>query len=497
MHVRRWAPYDMAPWRAAGITDLRDFVVAVAPFAGPVALLRRPSESSGSRSLVLFTASGSQLAVIPWQRYDDVAPLVHLAWTDALRLVAVLENGLCTCFSLTGIAETTFPMLPPTTNEKIVRCESWGGGIVALTDKMTLIQVLAPDSEQPKLSLRPDDEASDARFPTCMAIIEPRRLQSQHPTILLGMSDRSLVELSIEGDYTQIADETILLAPISRIAASPNGLLVAVFTLDGVLTVLHTSGDGRRLSFDTQRETGPDAMCWCGDDAVVLHWRGLGVVMVNLTGAWLRFPYSETEAVALSQEIDCCRIYHASGHDVIIRVPSCIERVKGVGSNAAGGVLFRAMAALDVGDTEAQASLCSTLQHQKMLQQAINDCIDAGGNEFDYAAQSAFLRAASHGKELVDESLLDVSPLQADDGSVSSPAVELDPEAFVRMCSKLRVLNALRQPDVGFPLTVAEFDCLGPEAVMRRLIAMRQRPLARKMCKSLSITVDGLFDGSH
>ncbi|KAJ0390160.1 hypothetical protein ATCC90586_011350 [Pythium insidiosum] len=219
--------------------------------------------------------------------------------------------------------------------------------------------------------------------------------------------------------------------------------------------------------------------------------------MVNLTGAWLRFPYSETEAVALSQEIDCCRIYHASGHDVIIRVPSCIERVKGVGSNAAGGVLFRAMAALDVGDTEAQASLCSTLQHQKMLQQAINDCIDAGGNEFDYAAQSAFLRAASHGKELVDESLLDVSPLQADDGSVSSPAVELDPEAFVRMCSKLRVLNALRQPDVGFPLTVAEFDCLGPEAVMRRLIAMRQRPLARKMCKSLSITVDGLFDGSH
>ncbi|GLE03232.1 hypothetical protein PINS_up012111 [Pythium insidiosum] len=86
---------------------------------------------------------------------------------------------------------------------------------------------------------------------------------------------------------------------------------------------------------------------------------------------------------------------------------------------------------------------------------------------------------------------------EADDiASTSESTEETNPnsDSFAEMCKTIRVLNALRQPNVGLPLTIDGYKALGAENVMRRLVSMRQRSLARKMSKYLLLSPDILLD---
>ncbi|GLE03233.1 hypothetical protein PINS_up012112 [Pythium insidiosum] len=395
---RRWTPFDMTPWRERGVSDLKDFIVAAAPFAGPIALLPRVSnaQTDTERRLTIFTASGERLAEIPWQPYDAMAPLVQLSWTDAMRLVAVLANGRCVSFTPKGdIAIALFSILPLTMEQdEIVRCESWSGGVVVLTDKMAIIQVAVPVAGPPKSCVVSKNAVSPSDALTCMAVVEPRGVESAHPEILIATADNMVRALSF--GYQRVFMHEPLDAPIALIAApsAASSSLIAIFTEDGVLTILDTSCDSKTLVFHTQSKTPPLAMCWCGDDAVALYWPSAGVVLVGLSASWLRFPMSQSgeEECVLVQEIDCCRLYGATGHDVFIRVPPSMERAKrtneepvtgtgaiAIAANADGAaaMLLRSKAAMDAGDHEVSDALCRTLKRQGTLQVAIDDCIDA------------------------------------------------------------------------------------------------------------------------
>jgi vacuolar protein sorting-associated protein 16 len=58
---------------------------------------------------------------------------------------------------------------------------------------------------------------------------------------------------------------------------------------------------------------------------------------------------------------------------------------------------------------------------------------------------------------------------------------------FVAAARKLKILNALRNPQVGFVLTSAQFDAITPLGVVARLIAQRRPSLATAICKYLSL----------
>ncbi|TMW61934.1 hypothetical protein Poli38472_010997 [Pythium oligandrum] len=498
VQYQKWTVYDM-DWKEE-ITDLRDYVVVAAPYGGPMALLRDPKRlvkvdggRSLARTLMIFNACGKSLAQVSWTKYDEkdattgrLNPLIHMSWTDELRLLCVFENGTCITFSITGELETRFAILPPTSSDKVVSCEAWGGGFVALTEKMALIQTLDVDSVRPKVSLMPDCGLSDANPPTCMAVIEPRFLKSIYPEVLLGTTDKSLVIVGKENGAVDMKLRDSLQAPVSAIAVAPNGMFMALFTQDGILTVMNTMLDKKILTFDTQSKSSPRSMCWCGEDSVLLYWPNAGLIMVGPYGSWLRFPYDES--LVLAQEMDCCRVYRASAHDIVLRVPSCIENIKGVGSTAPAAMLFQAMDSFDAGDAKADEHI-RYIQSQHALEDAIKDCVDAAGHEFEYASQTAFLRAASYGKCFVDSSL-DGSGNDDDPVGASSSTTELDTELFVEMCRKIRVLNALRQQNVGFPLTLSQFDRLSPEVVISRLVAMRHHFLALKICEYLKVPTD-------
>lgn len=492
VQYQKWTVYEME-W-ADEIKDLRDYLSTVAPFGGPIALLRDPKKlikiDAGrtlARTLLLFNACGKKIGEVPWAKYDEkdattgrMNALVSMYWTDELRLLCVFENGACISFTMMGEIETQFVILPPNSKDKIVSFESWGGGIVALSEKMALIQVLDIDSVRPKVSLLPDCGLSETNPPTCMAVLEPRFLKSIYPEVFLGTASKSLVVVSKEGGAQDMKLQESIKAPISSIAIAPNGMFMAIFSQDGILTVMNTMMDKKILSFDTQSKASPLKMCWCGEDSILLYWPNAGLIMVGPYGSWLRFPYDGS--LILGQETDCCRVYSSTVHDIVIRVPTCVENIKGVGSTAAAAMLFQALDAFDSGDAKADEHI-RFIQSQNTLEEAIKDCIEAAGSEFDYASQTTLLRAASYGKCFVDSAM---DPTL----SIEAGANLLDTEQFVEMCRKIRVLNALRQQNVAFPLTVGQFDRLSAEVVVSRLVSMRHHFLALKICEYMKITTD-------
>ena len=86
-----------------------------------------------------------------------------------------------------------------------------------------------------------------------------------------------------------------------------------------MLTVVLSTLTEKVVDFDTKSVAKPLDMRWCGDDAVLLVWRNMGVVMVGPDGDWHNFQYDGT--IHLVSEPDCCRIITSTGCDMLQRVP--------------------------------------------------------------------------------------------------------------------------------------------------------------------------------
>uniref|UniRef100_A0A8C9XZZ6 Vacuolar protein sorting-associated protein 16 homolog n=1 Tax=Sander lucioperca TaxID=283035 RepID=A0A8C9XZZ6_SANLU len=94
------------------------------------------------------------------------------------------------------------------------------------------------------------------------------------------------------------------------------------------------------------------------------------------------------------------------------------------------------------------------IKEQSMLGEAVRQCVEAAGHEYDSNTQKSLLRAASFGKCFL---------------------TDFSPEAFVSTCRELRVLNAVRERGVGLPLTHTQ------------LVYRQFYPLAIEVCRYLKI----------
>lgn len=66
------------------------------------------------------------------------------------------------------------------------------------------------------------------------------------------------------------------------------------------------------------------------------------------------------------------------------------------------------------------------------IEECVNECIEAARYEFDTDMQKNLIRAAYFGKAFI---------------------VGHDPDKYIETCRVLRVLNALRDPNIGMPFT--------------------------------------------
>lgn len=541
---RKWNIYDMG-WKPEKI-KLEEHRVCGAQFGGPIAVIRESAEAgaqmgvkssnkvvvempwtvgtdSGSSSssssssvvggnatavleaavpevpprLTIYTSSGIKISECEWSFSVKVA---GLGWGDQEQLMVVLEDGTVLTYDIkckpvrqfqlfdrqqiAAAADTATSSSSSSTSSSnkgltVLEAQFWGNGLVAVCSDMqgyVAEGLSVPDHTQQPRRYKLKTSLSPERPYTAMAIVPPLLSRTGLLELVLGTVDNSCVVV----DENEVEDQSLqdrISAPIVKMAVQPNGRYIACYRKDGVLTVLSSTFTTKVLDFNTKSISRPLDMAWCGEDAVVLLWRNTGVVMVGPFGDWLNFPYASSDGgkggasgavgsgVHLIAESDSVRIVTGTSCDMVQRVPAATEAIRRIGSTDPAALMFDAMEAFEEGDPKSDENIRS-IAAGNSLNDAVAACISAAAAEFDVSRQQSYLKAASYGKAFSADS---------------------DPAAFVDTAKRLRILNEVRRPAVGIPLTIQQYNRLTPEVLVSRLTQRDLHFLALKVCELLGI----------
>ncbi|KAF6254839.1 vacuolar protein sorting-associated protein 16 [Scenedesmus sp. NREL 46B-D3] len=245
---------------------------------------------------------------------------------------------------------------------------------------------------------------------------------------------------------------------VAAMAVAPNGAFVALACNDGRLRVM-TSDFSQQLSeFDSRSGVPPACVAWCGVDAVALRWEGL-LLLVGPYGDWLKRPCQG--AVAMVTEVDGLRLISSGTCSLLRRVPDALVQVFKPGSTSPAAQLLDARDLYDAGSARSDKLLRQMAGH---LAEAVEGCAAAAGLDLSITRQRALLRAAVFGRAFAP--------------SVAAPLLR-------DTAQRLRLLNALREPAVGLPLTMPQLQALSLPVVINRLVLLRQHLLAYRIAEAM------------
>ncbi|CAA6661340.1 unnamed protein product [Spirodela intermedia] len=428
LYAMRWAI------RSGVGVDLRRHRVACAPFG----IVQLHAESA-RRRLRVFSSAGGLLASTPWDRPGG--RLVGMAWSDAHVLACIVQDGTVYRYDVrTEPVGAQFSMGKECFEESVAECVFWGGGVVCRTEENKLFCV--PDLSEPRPCRLADAGLSEA--PRCMAV-------------LLGVAAEDGV-LMVDEEGVQRFGTGI--GRVTKMAVSGNGRMLAAFTDDGRLLVITT--DFSRIMFEYNCETTlpPEQMAWCGMDSVLLYWEE-SLLMVGPHGDPVHYQYDEP--IVLISECDGVRILSNSSMELLQRVPDSTVSIFQIGSTEPAALLYDALEHFDRRSAKADENLRLI---RSSLPEAVEACIDAAGHEYDTSRQRTLLRAASYGQAFC-------SQFQRDH--------------FQEMCKTLRVLNAVRDPEIGIPLSIQQYKLLTPSVLIGRLVNAHQHLLALRISEHLNM----------
>ncbi|NWI25854.1 VPS16 protein, partial [Sula dactylatra] len=215
--------------------------------------------------------------------------------------------------------------------------------------------------------------------------------------------------------------------------------------------------------FNSSIRSPPKQMVWCmrprsRQRAVVVAWDRQLMVAGNSTEC-IQYPLGkERHFQRPAQTAGLCGL--SLGHR------QASQEIFKIASMAPGALLLEAQKEYEKESQKADEYL-REIKDQKLLPEAVSQCIEAAGYEHEPDTQKSLLRAASFGKCFIDK---------------------FPPESFVRMCQDLRVLNAIRDYQIGIPLTFTQYKRLTIEVLLDRLVLRRLYPLAIRICEYLRLS---------
>ncbi|XP_062009057.1 protein VACUOLELESS1 [Rosa rugosa] len=439
--------------------DLSRNKVACAPFGGPIAVIRDDSKivqlrgESAQRKLRIFNSSGLLLGETIWKHPGG--RLIGMAWTDDQTLVCLVQDGTVFRYNIHAeIVEPSISMGKECFERNVVDCVFWGNGVVCITESNQLFCI--SDFQNPNPVQLADPGIEDP--PLCMAVIEPQYTMSGNVEVLLGISEPWV--LAVEEDGVQQLGVDVLRGPLQKMAVSRDGQWLASFTHDGRLLVMTSNLNEILIEQECESALPPEQLAWCGMDTVLLYWDDI-LLMMGPRGDPVRYFYDEP--VILIPECDGVRILSNSSMEFLQRVPDSTESIFKIGSTSPAALLFDALDHFDRRSAKADENLRLI---RASLSEAVEACIDAAGHEFDLSRQQTLLRAASYGQAFC-------SNFQRDH--------------IQEMCKTLRVLNAVRHPDVGMPLSIQQYKVLTPSVLIGRLINSYKHLLALRISEYLGM----------
>lgn len=140
-----------------------------------------------------------------------------------------------------------------------------------------------------------------------------------------------------------------------------------------------------------------------------------------------------------------------------------------MGSTSPASVLLDSVDLLDKKSPKADENI---QRIRPNLPEAVDICVKAAGHEFDPYWQKRLLKAASFGKSVLEL---------------------YNSDEFVEMTEKLRVLKAVRDYQIGMPISYEQYIRLTPEKLVERLVNRREYLLAIRISEYLLIPADKIY----
>ncbi|XP_005518015.1 PREDICTED: vacuolar protein sorting-associated protein 16 homolog [Pseudopodoces humilis] len=262
--------------------DLRDCVVAAAPYGGPIALLRnsRRDKTPGARPLLeIYTSSGLLLASVPWKS----GRLVQLGWTAGEDLLCIQEDGTVLVYSLLGEFRRHFSMGNEVLQNHVLEAQvfhtEFGTGVAILTGALRFS--LATNIEDLKLRRLPEVPGLQ-KPPSCWSVLSQDRVT----VVLLALGQELFLLDSTSCSVLAPPGLSPSAGPFLHMAVSFTHRHLALFSDSGTVWMGPASLKEKFSDFNTGIRSPPKQMVWCTRPrsrhrAVVLAWERQLMVVGN------------------------------------------------------------------------------------------------------------------------------------------------------------------------------------------------------------------------
>ncbi|KAK4818572.1 hypothetical protein QYF61_014708 [Mycteria americana] len=470
----------------------------------PAALLKnnaRKEKSPTARPLLeIYSASGLLLAGIPWKS----GQLVQLGWTASEDLLCIQEDGTVLIYNLFCEFKRHFSMGNEVLQNHVLEAKvfhtEYGTGVAILTGAHRFS--LTTNIDDLKLRRMPEVPGLQ-KPPSCWAVLSQDRV-----TIVLLAVGQDLYLL----DNTSCSVVTPPgMSPSAgaylQMAVSFNYRCLALFTDTGYIWMGLATLKEKLCEFTSSIRSAPKQMVWCmrprsRQRAVVVAWDRQLMVVGNSTECIQERRFVLDEDSYLVPELDGVRILSRTSHEFLHEIPEASQEIFKIASMAPGALLLEAQKEYEKESQKADEYL-REIKDQKLLPEAVSQCIEAAGYEHEPDTQKSLLRVSEaqggfgcgqkhlppgwrscHGRH--GPSAARLFPQAASFGKCFID--KFPPESFVRMCQDLRVLNAIRDYQIGIPLTFTQYKRLTIEVLLDRLVLRRLYPLAIRICEYLRLS---------
>jgi len=479
--------------------DLSSYIVVGAPFGGPVALIRDPKKivaaPTGTKArMYIRSASGVPISEFDWTRAN-----VHsMGWTTQENLCILCEDGTVITFNLHG--EELLPPMRLCRDPISLACV-FAGGVAVITQRNHVYVLLQNDSEGTQKVI---DTILDIE-PSCFEVIPAEIAASESVELLIAPCAQDSPKgtiysgVVIDGRFKITDLKCEMGGTIADMCVSPDGRYVAIYVEQQGLRVVSTDFRTNRTKFEIGdlNESLPHRMLWCGKDIVVMVYLAdqfdvelvTTLLLVDATGqkrggsayCVLRMDSMDDEeessrSICCVTECDGLRICTSQKSFFVQYVHKCVEGIYRLSSEEPSSNLFGAFEAYEQQNPTAVQSIRELARIRtessdgfSSLERAVQDCIEAAGQEIEVHFQKKVLKVASYGKCFCKN---------------------FEAEPFVDMCRKLRVLNAIRRPEVGIAMTINQLRALDIHVLIDRLINRHLHLLAYKVCRYLGLKVE-------
>eukprot|EP00759_Apiculatamorpha_spiralis_P011574 PhF_6_TR18917/c0_g1_i2/m.27637/K20180/VPS16; vacuolar protein sorting-associated protein 16 len=411
-----------------------------------------------------------------------------MGWTCEEHLCILMEDGTMTTLSMHG--KEVYPPLRITKDQVILACV-FPTGVALITRKNQLFLVLQTEKEQRVYDTVLEREAA------CIEVIPSQDGSTSDAVELLiapvENPKGTVINVAIRDQKLFVTDMRVELGGgIEDLCASPDGRYLAVYSREKGIRIVTTDMRVNKTTLslgDYNNEMVPHRMLWCGKDIVALLYlaeqfdddSGSTLILCDAAGdsqCHLRLSDLDDEEstldVACVTECDGLRVATAKKSFFIQYVPKCIEGIYRMSSEEPASKLVAAFDAYEQQNPLAVQSIRElgmkeNGEENTALENAVQDCIEAAGQEYEIEFQKKALRVASYGKCFCKS---------------------FEASVFVDMCRKLRVLNAVRRAEVGVPLTLNQLRGLDVQVLVDRLVNRHLHLLAYKICQYLNIKVE-------